>query len=176
VANLFVTRGDITKTVAVDAIATLINSGGMWFGGVDGAIQRIAGSWYHAQAAAMLKTTVLQDGQVVTARGNRANHNGSFNDVIFVIDNLQLLLGDLVYAALKEAKQKRYKSIAFPLMRSGVMLGLVEPNVKAVVSQMRLGIERFLEEGDVEIDIYIVVHSEMDAIKMLSSSMKLLNP
>ena len=46
-------KGDITRTATVDAIVTLINSGGMWFGGVDGAIQRVAGGQYHAQAGAV---------------------------------------------------------------------------------------------------------------------------
>ena len=46
-----VTSGDITA-VPVDAIVTLINSGGLWFGGVDRAISSVAGDLYHRQARA----------------------------------------------------------------------------------------------------------------------------
>lgn len=38
--NIQVVQGDITQ-ISVDAIMTAINSGGMWFGGVDGAIQNL---------------------------------------------------------------------------------------------------------------------------------------
>lgn len=174
-ANMFVTKGDITRTIEVDAIVTLINSGGAWFGGVDGAISRVAGSQYHKQAQKVLNSSGLSNGQVVIAKGSRTKHSGSFNDVIFVVDDLKSPLNELVYKALVSVRGKRYKSIAFPLMRTGVMLGAVEPNVKAVVKQMRLGIDRFLEEGDTSMDIYIVVFGEPEAVKMLSDSMKLLN-
>lgn len=174
-ADMFVTKGDITRTVTVDAIVTLINSRGIWAGGVDRAIQRVAGGYYHAQAGEVLNSRGLSNGQVVIANGNRANHNGSFNDVVFVVDDLQSPLSELVYAALQNAKREGYTSVALPLMRTGVMLGAVEPNVKAVVQQMRLGIDRFLAEGDISMDIYIVVYDEPEAVKMLSGSMKLLN-
>lgn len=174
-ANLFVIKGDITRTVPVEAIVTLINSDGMWFGGVDGAIQRVAGRHYHAQAGVVLNTSGLINAQSVVAKGDQAYHNGSFDNVVFVVDDLQSPLNELVYTALQTAKREGYSSVALPLMRTGVMLGLVEPDVRTVVQQMRLGIDRFLEEGDVNMDIYIVVYGEPEAVKMLSGTMKLLN-
>ena len=168
-------KGDITRTATVDAIVTLINSGGMWFGGVDGAIQRVAGGQYHAQAGAVLESRGLSNKQVVVAKGNRADHNGSFNDVVFVVDDLKSPLNELVYKALQSAKSEGYQSIAFPLMRTGVMLGIVEPDLKAVVKEMRLGFDRFFQHEDLDIDVYVVVYGEPEAVKMLSVSMKLLN-
>ena len=76
--RLYVVDGDLTQQ-PVDAIMTAINSGGMWFGGIDGAIQRAAGSHYHDQAAASMP---LQNKGTVVAKGNRNDHRGQFNDVI----------------------------------------------------------------------------------------------
>jgi len=45
--RLYVVQGDITKITA-DAIVTPINSEGCWEGGIDFAIQRAAGDFYHA--------------------------------------------------------------------------------------------------------------------------------
>jgi len=42
-----VMSGDITQTTeAVGAIVTLVNSSGMWFGGVDRAIQKRRGDFF----------------------------------------------------------------------------------------------------------------------------------
>ena len=54
-----VVDGDITQ-IKADALITAINSGGMWFGGLDGAIQRSSGSMFHGQAQAAMPLT---DGQ-----------------------------------------------------------------------------------------------------------------
>lgn len=168
-------KGDITRVASVDAIVTLINSEGAWFGGVDGAIQRIAGGQYHAQAGEVLNSRGLRNKQVVVAKGNRASHRGSFDDVIFVVDDLKSPLNELVYTALQSAKKEGYSSIAFPLMRTGVMLGAVEPDVRTVVREMRKGFDRFTAEGDVSMDIYVVVYDDPEAVKMLATNMKLLN-
>lgn len=150
-------------------------SGGMWFGGVDGAIYRVAGGQYHAQASAVLSSRGLHNGDVVVTKGNRANHYGNFNDVVFVVDDLKSPLNELVYAALQSAKREGYKSVAFPLMRTGVMLGAVEPDVKAVTKEMLLAIYRFWEEEHPDMEVFVVVYGEPEAVKLLSGPMKLLN-
>ncbi|MCE7897799.1 hypothetical protein DYH11_01120 [Candidatus Microgenomates bacterium CPR3] len=160
------TKGDLTRTVSVDAIVTLINSGKAWFGGIDGAIQRVAGGMYHAQAAEMR----LRNKQVVIAKGDRSMHRGNFDDVIFVVDDLQSPLNELVSAALKAAQNAGYQSIAFPMMRTGVMMGAVEPNVRAVVAQMRQAFEAF----SVDMDVYVVVYDDPEAVKLLAQNMNLL--
>jgi O-acetyl-ADP-ribose deacetylase (regulator of RNase III) len=174
-ASFYLMKGDITRTASVDAIVTLINSEGAWFGGVDGAIQRVAGGQYHAQAGAVLNSKGLRNGQTVVAKGNRGNHRGSFDDVIFVVDDLKSPLGELVYTACKVAKREGYGSIALPLMRTGVMLGAVEPDVKAVVKEMRKGFDRFAGEADSDMEIYVVVYDDPEAVKLLATNMKLLN-
>ncbi|MBI2326110.1 macro domain-containing protein [Candidatus Collierbacteria bacterium] len=164
---IFVTIGDITKKVPVDAIATLINSGGAWYGGLDGAIMRVAGDQYHATALAVLNSTGLQNGQAVVAK-EKTPHKGSFKDVVFVVDDLLSPLGDLVYTALQSANDQGYNSVAFPLMRTGVMLGAVEPDVEAVVQQMKAGINRFRATVPTSrMNINIVVYSNGEAVDLL---------
>ncbi len=159
--SVYVCEGDLTK-LKVDAIVTLINSGGMWFGGLDNAISRVAGTQYHNQAQAV----DLHNGQVVVAK-KKGLSRGRFEDVIFVVDDLESPLGDLVYAALSAAEQQGYKSVGFPLMRTGVMLGEVEPDVAAVIQQMKAGIARFWKEGERAMDIYIVVYDDPRSAAML---------
>lgn len=171
--SLSVREGDITLT-EVDAIVTLINPQGLWVGGVDNAIQNVAEDRYHVQAYSVLKTNGLKDGQVVIAKGDRTDHFGGFDDVIFVVDALRVPLGDLVLKALRAAKEQGYGSIALPLMRTGVMLGIVEPNATAVVAEMSRAIQQFLEEGDVDMSISIIVYRDSEAIKLLGNSLKLL--
>ena len=89
--------GDITQTPA-DAIMTAINSGGMWFGGVDGAIMRAAGNSYHAQASEAMP---LSDLDVVVAKGDRARHQGQFDNVVFVVDDLLSPLDKITYNGLE---------------------------------------------------------------------------
>ena len=170
-AQYRVLTGDLTQTVPVDAIVTLINSGEMWFGGVDGAIRRVAGNVYHDQVSAVARLRELNNMQVVVAQGDHNQHRGSFDDVIFVVDDLESPLNELVSAALEAAQSAGYKSIAFPLMRTGVMLGAVEPDVYAVVAQMRQAFEAFADESDMS--IFVVVYNDPEAIKILAQNMKL---
>jgi O-acetyl-ADP-ribose deacetylase (regulator of RNase III) len=169
--KLHVMSGDITQ-VEVDAIVTLINPDGMWWGGVDSAIYRVAGQKYHDIVRIEMNHGALQDGQVVNAYGNR-NHYGKFADVIFVVDALQKPLHQLVYGALESAEQHGYTSIAFPLMRTGVMLGAVEKDVKAVVREMRKAFDLFQANYDSNMDIYVVVYDDSEAVRQLQENLQL---
>jgi O-acetyl-ADP-ribose deacetylase (regulator of RNase III) len=161
--------GDITRTEQVDAIVTLINSGGAWFGGVDGAIQRIAGGQYHARAAVELNRGGLRNGMVVIAKESE-RHSGSFKDVIFVVDDLESPLNELVLTALTAAEDAGYSKVAMPLMRTGVMLGVVERTVEVVVQRMRQGIRNFwLKYPDSKLEIVIVVFGDKEAVRLLNA-------
>ena len=50
-----VVDGDIAA-VPAQVLITAVNSGGMWFGGIDGVIMRAAGDQFHGQAAEALRT------------------------------------------------------------------------------------------------------------------------
>lgn len=131
--------GDITMEDA-DALITAINSGGMWFGGVDGAIMRVAGSQYHKQAATMK----LNDLDTVIARGNRNSHSGHFDNVVFVIDDLKSDLHQVIFRGLDSADEAGFKVVTIPAMRTGVMLGVVEGSLKEVVNEMVKGIKKYV--------------------------------
>jgi O-acetyl-ADP-ribose deacetylase (regulator of RNase III) len=133
-----VTNGDISQ-VKADALITAINSGGMWFGGIDGVIQRSAGSMFHQQAQNALP---LQHGQTVVAKGD-AQHDGAFKNVVFVIDDLEGRLADVVYNGLKAASDAGFTSVTLPTIRMGVMLGAVEKSVDEAVDEMAEGVRRF---------------------------------
>lgn len=162
-----VVSGDLTRTVPVDAIVTMINSSGMWFGGVDQAIKRVAGNMYHQQASQQR----LYDGQSLVASGI-ARHHGSFRDVIFVVDDLRQPLSGLVSAALEVAKTRRYAKIAFPAMRTGVMAGVFESPQEAI-QQAALAIRLFKEQNpNLDMEIYFVVYKDLGVQHALVNSIQ----
>ena len=134
--------GDITQ-VSADALTTLINPEGAWFGGVDQAIHKAAGNRYHYQAAKIKGYRTLSHGDVIMAYGTRQAHEGQFDNVIFVVDNLETELNTLVTTALVAAQISGFKFISLPLMRTGVMIGLVEKTIEEVAKQMATGISVF---------------------------------
>lgn len=166
----FVTQGDITRVYEIDAIVTLINPDGMWFGGVDGAIQRVAGGYYHNQVAQHLGH--LENGQVVVAKGSRNDHRGSFNDVIFVVDTLASPLSHMVESALGAAKEAGHEFVALPLMRTGVMLGVVEVNLDEVVKQMVEGLDKFENGGETDMRVIVVIYDNPEAAQLLANTQK----
>lgn len=126
--------GDIT-VVPADALITLITSGGDWRGRVDGAIMRKAGQQFHQIVAQRMPTPVRQ-GDIIFADGSHIQHHGAFRHVIFVIDDLQLPLKDLVKAGLEGAFAHALQSVSLPMMRTGVMAGIVEKTPEDVAFQM----------------------------------------
>jgi len=138
-----VVSGDIAQ-VKVDVLITAINSGGMWFGGIDGVINRIAGNFFHSQAAKMMP---LADGQTVVARSNGHAHGGAFTNVVFIIDDLERPLREIIYSGLKAASDAGFKSVSLPTIRMGVMLGVVEKSAKEAVDEMAKGVKKFLVEN-----------------------------
>lgn len=158
-----VVSGDITQ-VNCDAIVTLINPFGAWNGGVDRAIMKTAGRLYHQQVS-----QYLQDGESVVAKGQMAQHNGKFNNVIFVIDTLESPTSLLVAIALSKAKDLGYKHLAIPVFRTGVMLGEYpnEPDVESTVKEIVRGIRAFAYDG---LTISIVVYHDPDLEKLVRRS------
>lgn len=115
--ELSVIDGDIAE-VRAQALITAINSGGMWFGGIDGVIMRAAGDQFHAKAADALRADPSTKTVVAKKRGW---HHGSFVDVIFVIDDLDEPLNVVVRRGLTTASAAGYRIVSMPLIRFGVM-------------------------------------------------------
>jgi O-acetyl-ADP-ribose deacetylase (regulator of RNase III) len=136
--NVKVQQGDITK-VSADALITAINSGGMWFGGIDGAIQRCSGQMFHSQAA----SARLNDGDTVFARATQ-QHRGAFRAVLFVVDDLRRPLSQIVEIALKAADQEGVANVTLPALRTGVMAGAYERTPQEAVAQIGIGVRNFV--------------------------------
>jgi O-acetyl-ADP-ribose deacetylase len=169
--GIYVSQGDITRMPA-DAIITAINSGGMWFGGIDGAIQRAAGNHYHAQAS---KAMPLEDLQTVVAKGNRRNHKGQFDNVVFVVDDLQTPLDNVVYTGLEAASEEGYQKVLLPTIRMGVMLGQVEKTPQEAVERMSNGVREFMgkygKKTRIE-DLRFVVYNDPRTATMLRDGLE----
>lgn len=131
--------GDITK-IDSDAIITAINSGRLWFGGIDGAIQRVAGNIYHDQTM----NEELINLKVIVARGDHNNHKGKFDNVVFVVDDLKSELRGVIARGLEEADAAGFKKVTIPAIRTGVMLGAVEKSLEQVVDEYMKGIKRYV--------------------------------
>ena len=170
--NLYLVQGDITQ-IPADAIMTSINSGGLWFGGIDRAIQGVAGTYYHGQAAAQMP---LRDLQTVVAKGDDYYQNrGKFKDVIFVVDDLRHPVDDVVYAGLESAHKEGYKTLLIPAIRMGVMAGVVEKTSLETVLGIRKGVDRFMDkyDGTTKLeDLIFVVYRDPTSIKQLEEGFK----
>ncbi len=158
-----VKMGDIINEEA-DAIITLINPQKAWFGGVDYAIMSAADEMYHQVPAAM----ELHDGQVIIAEGDHQKHHGMFNNVIFVVDDRKRPLNELVFTALQEAHNSKFKSVSLPVMRTGVMLGAVEPDKISTIKEMVIGIKNFHKKYSAQLEINIVVFNDEEAFLLLN--------
>jgi O-acetyl-ADP-ribose deacetylase (regulator of RNase III) len=160
--NVSVIPGDITRQPA-DALITAINSGGMWLGGIDSAIQRVSGSIFHAQAASHR----LRDGNVVVATGGPVGE-GRFSNIVFIIDDLRLPLSALVCSGLIVADKAGMKRVTLPTIRTGVMAGMVEPTVEAALQGMVKGIRIFTTTRVKSITgITIVVYNDPKSEQLL---------
>ena len=168
--GLYLVQGDITQ-IPTDAIMTAINSGGMWYGGIDGAIQRVAGNQYHSQAAQAMP---LSDLQTVIARGNASKHKGKFNDVVFVVDDLRSSLDKVVYTGLEAAHQKGYGQLLIPAIRMGVMAGAVEKTPGETIVKLGQGIKRFMQEYGKQTkleNLTFVVYNDPNTTRQLTTGL-----
>jgi len=137
-----VVSGDIAQQKA-DALITAINSGGLWFGGIDGVIQRLAGGHFHTQAK---QASPLFHEKTIVATGDGCSHNGKFQNVIFVVDDLESPLRNIVYKGLSSAVEAGFKTVTLPTIRMGVMLGTVEKTAEDAVNEMVHGIKEYMSE------------------------------
>ena len=164
--TISVVGGDITQ-IPADALMTAINSGGLWFGGIDRAIQKVAGNMYHSQVE---RAQPLRDLQTVVAKGT-GPHRGKFKDVVFVIDDLESSLDRVIYFGLQTANRENYKYLLIPTIRMGVMAGVKETPEEAVI-KMAGGLNEFVKRysGGTNLEnIKFVVYNNPSLVKDMSS-------
>jgi O-acetyl-ADP-ribose deacetylase (regulator of RNase III) len=140
--RILVLDGDITM-IKADAIITAVNSGGMWFGGIDYAIRRAAGRHFHELLAVKARRMPLRDLDVHAIYG-LTKCEDRFSNVIFVVDDLKSPLEKVILAGLSEANAQGFKSVLLPAIRMGVMLGAVEKTPEEAIQEMVKGVEEFL--------------------------------
>jgi O-acetyl-ADP-ribose deacetylase (regulator of RNase III) len=114
--------GDITR-VPVDGLITGINSKGAWGGGIDRVIAGVAGNQYHRSALWLIGK---EECDTLVVKGQHP-HGGAFRRVVFVVDDLQKPLHEILSAALDAADNGGLASVTVPAMRLGVMMGLGGP-------------------------------------------------
>ncbi len=168
--SVSVTSGDIGR-VKSDAIITAINSSGMWFGGIDGVILRYASDIFHRQAVVALPLT---QGQTVVAKGNDQN-KASFANVVFVIDDLQGELSDVIFNGLMAASSSSFSEVTIPTIRMGVMLGAVEKTPAEAIAQMIEGVRRFIASHGSTTSltkIVFVVYNDQNTQDLLDNEIK----
>jgi O-acetyl-ADP-ribose deacetylase (regulator of RNase III) len=166
--DVTVSSGDITR-VSCDGLITAINGGGMWFGGIDGAIQRSAGNMFHAQAAERMPLT---DGDVVYAPASDG-HRVVFGSVIFVIDELQKPLREVVLAGLQEAEKRQLGVVTLPLLRTGVMAGAYEKTVEAALDETAVAIKQFMASKPQYVrELRVIVFNDAPSVSYLNDALK----
>lgn len=166
--SVSVVSGDIAR-VKADALITAINSGGMWFGGVDGVINHVAGNLFHQQAA---KAMPLADGQTVVARSNGHAHDGAFTNVVFVVDDLKRSIVEVVFAGLEAADKAGFATVTLPTIRMGVMLGVVEKSAEEAVVGMGVAVRNFLKRNPTSVkNITFVVYNDRKVQSLLQNNL-----
>lgn len=134
-----VVSGDIAQ-VPARALITAIGSGDTFKGAIDEVIRRCAGEMFHDQVRAMMRR---RDGQVVIAPSTQS-HSGTFSTVVFVIDDLQRRLRDIVRLALQATDDERLDSVVLPVMRTGVMAGHFE-TVQGAMDDLATAVRGFAD-------------------------------
>ncbi|MEK7497198.1 MAG: hypothetical protein AAB657_04855 [Patescibacteria group bacterium] len=167
--NVLVISGDISQ-IKADALITAINSEGMWYGGIDGVINKVAGNIFHQQAADKMP---LKNEDTVVAKSNNQQHYGAFTNVIFVIDDLKSPLHTIIYKGLMAAHTSGFKTVTLPTIRMGVMLGVVEKTMQEAIDEMVEGVKSFLELVPDELEqITFVVYNDPKVQHMLDNALK----
>ncbi len=156
--DIHVYEGDIAH-IEADALLTAVNSGGMWFGGIDGVIGRNAGQQFHNQAAAALQA----DPSVkVVVAPQQYKHEGWFKNVVFTIDDVDEPLEDVVRRGLDAAAAAGYRNVSMPAIRLGVMKnlgGTQTEKVRAMVAAIRNHADTHANPLD---EVTVVIYGDTD--------------
>lgn len=181
---LTVQPGDIISVVA-DGLITAVNSRGLWAGAtqdeggtiryhwltenpqsVDGAIQCAAGGQYHMQAQILIGAP---EGTTVVTR-RQVPHKGAFDDVVFVVDDQQIPLYDLLMSALTAADDAGLRSVSVPALRTGVMSSKGGSWSQKINELARAACD-FRPRARNLRQIIFVIHQDSEIVKTLQSTL-----
>lgn len=141
--------------VESDVLITAVDSKGIWCGQVDMAIRDTVGNHYHQALLGHITQksglAMFQDGQVIEIEGEDG-HKGSFNNIIFVIDDTEKPLSEIIYAGLKKANDDKYEVASISAIRAGESFGRKEQSFEEMAVEVYKGIKLLLNSG-VQINI-----------------------
>lgn len=165
--QIYVVNGDIAQ-VEADALITAINSGGMWFGGIDAVIMRTAGRQFHDYAA-----SVLRDHPTCKALAARCQqrHSGAFTDVVFTIDDLDDSLYDVVTRALEVADQAGHTTVTMPAIRFGVM-ARYGGSPESKMLEIATALQDFAERAQSLQTVTVVFYHDDQSVRQLRSAVE----
>lgn len=160
-------QGDIAQ-VPAQALITAINAGGLWMGGIDSVIMRVADQQFHNQAARRMPLRHLD---TIVAK-KKSPHRALFQDVIFVVDELEGPLREVVSVALQAAGNAGYTTVSLPAIRTGVMLGVVEDCAATAVGELLTGIRNHYTDfpNSPISSISFVVYESGEVLKLIQNS------
>lgn len=195
VNTITLVKGDIAQ-VPAQAILIPINSGGMWWGALDGVIETACGvqrmssaDQFHQQLKKNLRNQIgmsalagtkmiakrdnSRHGQVYVCR-KQTPHRGLFQDVIFIIDDLEGPVSDLTFNILAGTSEAGYTDVSLPAFRTGVMKGAYEPTPEAAVAGILEGLTSFYDQfPDSNLsNITFVIYDGGKVLNLLQSRMK----
>ncbi len=160
--NVKVVGGDITQEPS-DALITAIGPNGKWYDGVSASILDTSGFMFHLQT---VKDEPLVNGQTVLA-GPRGHHKGKFDNVLFVIDDLEQPLYNIVMIALREAERLKLRRVTLPTIRTGGASG-INASRRVAIDALARAVKDFVAEGPVNVkEIKIVVYDNISDVKRL---------
>jgi hypothetical protein len=134
----------------------------------------VAGNRYHEVITAHLADHIVSDGDAFVVMGDRHDHQGNFDDVIFIIDEENKPLSELVLIGLQTARTAGFRYVSFPVMRTGKGLGRIEINTDQVISQMQKGLEEFIKESpETKMNITVVVYNDKETLNKFCGFMQL---
>ena len=91
--------------------------------------------------------------------------------MVFVIDDLEGPVDEIIYNGLVAASKKGFASVTLPAVRMGVMLGKVEKTPVETVRKIGEGLNRFIDDyGETTTikKVTFVVYNDPNAQKALS--------
>ncbi len=164
-----VISGNIAQ-IPADALITAINSRGAWSGRIDDVIVELAGEQYHDHAWA---NAPLCDGKTIVAI-RQSRHDGQFEDVIFVVDDLRQPLRQIILAGLNVAEEAGYQTVTLPLIRMGAAIGRVEKTPQEAIDEMAAAVRAFLSTGPSSLQsITFVVYNDVQTQLLLTDALGL---
>lgn len=137
--ELQVLKGNIVDAGA-QAVMTTVQEKHLCHGGINAIVGAANPCFFeHLQ-----KAPELNDAEALVSP---SDGKGPIDNVVFVKDQNEKPLNEIVYAGLKAADQAGLQSVAIPAMHAGSVFGAVERSYREIGLEIRKGVERFMAEA-----------------------------